>query len=120
MLFLMLAAQQAFGVRVGQPAAVFRDADGHDLKLLFVDGFDDRCCREQRDFVLATASAEYDSDPHFRHEERIAATSNKTRFRQRWSEALPGNHKAADCHSSEEDTEMPTLVIGQESSTDKT
>src|SRR3954447_21866099 len=75
MLFLMFAAQQAFGVRVGQPAAVFCDADGHDLKLLFVDGFDDRCCREQRDFVLATASAEYDSDPHFCHGKRIAASS---------------------------------------------
>jgi hypothetical protein len=51
----LVAAQQALGVIGGQPAAFLGDADGHDLVFILVDGFHDRCCRQQGNLVLAAA-----------------------------------------------------------------
>ena len=62
-----LAREQILGMLGGQPAAVFGDADGHHLVLLF-DCVQDRGGREQRDFVLAAASAEQNADPKLFHE----------------------------------------------------
>ena len=56
------AFQQVLGMEVGEPAALLGDADGNDLVFLFIDGFENGGCREQRDFMLAAASAEEDSD----------------------------------------------------------
>ena len=76
MCFVLLAAQQAFGMRVGQPAAVFGDADGDDLELRGVHRFHDRCGGEQRDFVLSGTSAEQDTYSELLHESCFTTESD--------------------------------------------
>ena len=62
-----LALQQILGVIRSQPAAVFGDADGHDLVFIFIDGLQNRRGREQRNLVLSTAPAEKNADPKLFH-----------------------------------------------------
>ena len=57
-----LASQQILGVLGGEPAAIFGDADGYDFILIFIDGIENRCGGEQRDFVFAAAAAK--KNPH--------------------------------------------------------
>src|SRR5438445_13309419 len=57
-----LTREQALGIGRGQPAAVFGDADGHDLVLILINGFENRSGGKKRDFVLATASPEKNPD----------------------------------------------------------
>ena len=58
-----LTLQQVLGMKIGEPAALLGDADGNDIVLFGVDCFENGCRRQQRDFMLAAASAEEDSNP---------------------------------------------------------
>ena len=60
---LGLATQQVLGMKIGEPAALLGDADGNDIVLFGVDCFEDGCRRQQRDFMLAAAPAEENSNP---------------------------------------------------------
>ena len=53
-----VAGEHVSGFAIGEPAALFRDADRHDVILLLVDCLQDRGRREPRDFVFAGTSAE--------------------------------------------------------------
>ena len=57
------AFEQPLGVARGDPSALFGDADRHDFVFCFIDRIHDRRSREQRNFVLATATAKQNS--HF-------------------------------------------------------
>jgi hypothetical protein len=60
--------QQPLRVCGGQPAAFLGDANGDDFEFIFVDGLENRCGGEQRDFVLSAAPAEEDADAKFFHD----------------------------------------------------
>src|SRR6266576_6746713 len=59
--------QQPLGVLSGEPTAVFRDPNGNHVVLCFVNCFHNGSRRQQRNFMLAAASAEQDADPEFSH-----------------------------------------------------
>src|SRR5580704_13863569 len=62
-----LALQQPFSMSRGNPAALFRDADGNYVVFLLVDRIQYRCRRQQRDFMFAAAPAEQDTYADFLH-----------------------------------------------------
>ena len=62
-----LALQQTFGMSGCDPAAFLGDADGNYVVLFLVDGIQHRRRRQQRDFMLAAASAEQDTYAEFLH-----------------------------------------------------
>ena len=78
--------QQSLGIRGRQPAAIFRDADRHHFIFIWIDRFENRSRREQRNFVLAAASAKKNAHPQFFHYEfSVDANSDSrqgTRLRQ--------------------------------------
>src|SRR5580704_4557494 len=51
------AFQKALRIGRRDPVALLGNTDGHDFKLVLVDGMEDRGGRKQRDFMFATASA---------------------------------------------------------------
>ena len=55
---LKFACEQIFGMLGGQPASFFGDADGNDVIFLFIDGVENGCGGEQRNFMLSAAAAE--------------------------------------------------------------
>jgi hypothetical protein len=59
------AIEQAEGLRAAEPAALLVDGDGDDLVALAVDGLEDGCGREQRDFMLAGAATKENADAEF-------------------------------------------------------
>src|SRR5580698_6309008 len=65
--FFRFSMQQALCVSRRYPSTFFGDADGHDLILAFVDGFENRCGREQRNFMLSASSAKQDADSNLFH-----------------------------------------------------
>src|ERR1035437_10430553 len=65
--FCQVAAQQALGVGRSYPSPFLGDTDGHNVVFLLIDGVQDRGCRQQRDFMLATAPAKQDTYPEFCH-----------------------------------------------------
>ena len=58
----VLPARRCLGFGGGEPVALFGDADGDDVVLLLVDGFEDAGGGEEGDLVLAGAAAEEDAD----------------------------------------------------------
>ena len=62
-----LASQQILGVQRRHPAAIFGNADRNNFIFRFIDCLQDRCRREQRNFMFAAASAEKNSYPQFFH-----------------------------------------------------
>src|ERR1039457_6788094 len=51
----------------GEPAAVFRYADGNHFVFLLIDCIQNGRCRQQRHFMLAAASAKKDANPKLCH-----------------------------------------------------
>src|ERR1700691_2857890 len=62
-----LAFEQTLRVVGSQPATIFGDASGNDIIFFFVNGVKNRSSREQRDFMLAAAAAEKNSDAKLAH-----------------------------------------------------
>src|ERR1019366_9536244 len=64
---LLFASQQSLGMFCGEPAAVFRYADGNHFVFLLIDCIQNGRCRQQRHFMLAAASAKKDANPKLCH-----------------------------------------------------
>ena len=58
---LFAGRQRGQRITARQPAAVVRDADGHNLVLVPIHHGHDRARRSQRDFMLAGAAAKYNA-----------------------------------------------------------
>src|SRR5258708_18323963 len=80
-----LPRQQSFGIRRGHPLALFGDADRNDLIFILINGLENRRGREQRNFVLAAASAEKDAYTEFLH--RLSAWTRGWIFVNRRSDS---------------------------------
>jgi hypothetical protein len=59
--------QQRLGIARGQPSPLFRDADGHNLVLIFIDRLNYGRGREQGYFMLSASPAEQYSYSQFLH-----------------------------------------------------
>src|SRR5205807_950815 len=59
--------QQELRIRRRQPAAFLGDTNRHNFIFVFIDSVENRGGGEQRDFVLAAASAKENTDANFFH-----------------------------------------------------
>jgi hypothetical protein len=60
--------EQSLCVSRGDPSALLRDANRHDFIFIFVDGVENGCSGEQRDFMLSAAAAKENADSNFFHD----------------------------------------------------
>src|SRR5260370_33446552 len=103
-LYLLFASQHFLGMRRRYPAPFLGDADGHDFIFFRINGFKNRSGREQRDFMLAAATAKQDTHSELLHLRNNVSQMSKNTSTQRnrvnrGVQSWPGNDNQDSVYS---------------------